>query len=449
MPRTTRLPRPRRRWLRLSVRGLIALVLVAGVGLGWMTYSLRGRRAALLGIEAAGGKSYHGGNARATPADRWSARAGRAVRDWAESWLGPGMVDDVEAVAFEGPATADDLAQLVWFTHLKKITLEDTNRVGDGWRHLRGHPELTELVLRYYPEMTTPVTDGPGVDDAALREVGQIDSLTSLEVYDPTATAEGYAALAGLTELEDFALYGGDGPDDAGAARMLAGLPALRMLSLHPDRPSPRTATLAALAAHHPDLNFLALSKAELTDADFVTIARITHLTSLRLTDGRITDAGVAHLGRMTELETLSLDGPGLTDAGLQSLAGLVNLDHLDLDGASITDAGLPALGGMPLVGLNLSKTGVTDAGMAQIARLATLERLDLSDLPTLTDAGLVPLQRLTRLETLVVNDCPRITRKGIAALRAAVPSLVQVYPTELIDPEPPTPGPTTLETRP
>ncbi len=48
--------RPRRRFLRFSVRGLIVLVLVIGAWLGWMVRSARIQREAVAAIENAGGE---------------------------------------------------------------------------------------------------------------------------------------------------------------------------------------------------------------------------------------------------------------------------------------------------------------------------------------------------------------------------------------------------------
>jgi cytoskeletal protein RodZ len=49
------LPKTRRHWLRLSVRGLVVLVLLIGAALGWMVRSARIQRDGALAITAAGG----------------------------------------------------------------------------------------------------------------------------------------------------------------------------------------------------------------------------------------------------------------------------------------------------------------------------------------------------------------------------------------------------------
>ena len=47
--------RPWRRFLRLSVRGLIVLVLVIGAGLGWIVHQAHVQRDAVAAIKNAGG----------------------------------------------------------------------------------------------------------------------------------------------------------------------------------------------------------------------------------------------------------------------------------------------------------------------------------------------------------------------------------------------------------
>jgi hypothetical protein len=52
---------PWRRFLRFSMRGLIVMVLVSGLGLGWLVCSARIQREAVAAITAAGGSIEYGG----------------------------------------------------------------------------------------------------------------------------------------------------------------------------------------------------------------------------------------------------------------------------------------------------------------------------------------------------------------------------------------------------
>jgi hypothetical protein len=53
------LPSTQRPWLRLSVRGLIVLVLVTGGWLGWIVHRARVQREAVVAIERAGGMVWY------------------------------------------------------------------------------------------------------------------------------------------------------------------------------------------------------------------------------------------------------------------------------------------------------------------------------------------------------------------------------------------------------
>ena len=72
--------RPWRRFLRVSVRGLIVLVLVIGAGLGWLVRSAQVQGDAVAAIRRAGGSvSYD-----------WERNNGKSVpggKPWAPKWL--------------------------------------------------------------------------------------------------------------------------------------------------------------------------------------------------------------------------------------------------------------------------------------------------------------------------------------------------------------------------
>jgi hypothetical protein len=71
---------PWRRYLRFSVRGLIFLVLVIGIGLGWLVRSARIQREAVVAIEKAGGHVTYD----------WAFINGTSVaggKPWAPQWL--------------------------------------------------------------------------------------------------------------------------------------------------------------------------------------------------------------------------------------------------------------------------------------------------------------------------------------------------------------------------
>jgi hypothetical protein len=94
------LPRPWRKYLRFSVRGLIVLVLVIGVGLAWLVRSAHIQRDAVASIE----------NTRGQVAYHWDSTNGQQIlrgKPWAPRWL-----VDLIGVDFFGHVTSVRLARL-------------------------------------------------------------------------------------------------------------------------------------------------------------------------------------------------------------------------------------------------------------------------------------------------------------------------------------------------
>jgi uncharacterized membrane protein len=88
-------------------------------------------------------------------------------------------------------------------------------------------------------------------------------------------------------------------------------------------------------------------------------------LVWLDLAGAGITDAGAAVLGRLPNLVRLDLSRTSLGDAGLARLAGLSRLESLNLHGTRVSDAGLAALEKLPkLRSVYLWGSAVTPAGV-------------------------------------------------------------------------------------
>ncbi len=388
------------------------LVVAAALGVGWITHQIRGRRAALAALEAADVVAAIRDD---TPSkdDPWTARLRRRIQGLLTPWVGGEVFLSFDEMTFNDPVRDDLLAHLGWFPEVESLSMMKTGTNLSGWDRLARLPNLKSLIL-----------NGPGVDDAALRAVGQIRSLEDLNLEGVAATDAGFAALADLPNVLDLNISKCPRLSDAGAARLFAGLPRLEFLFLNDLPSNSRTATVTALARHHPHLTGLDLRGVSITDADLVPLATIAGLISLHLNGSAITDAGLVHLIRLPKLARLDIDSPGVTDAGLKTLTRLAGLRRLAIPTTRVTDAGLVHLSKFPLLAaLDLRGTLVTDAGMATLGQLTGLTRLTLSELPGVTDAGLASLCGLTRLKMLYVTHSP-VSDTGIAALKQALPGV-------------------------
>ena len=185
---------------------------------------------------------------------------------------------------------------------------------------------------------------GPGVTDAALRQVAKLSGLRELFILNSPMSNTGLAALASLKSLQVLdlrvnprvtlgglavlkplanlrALYAMGGIDDDGARLDIGGLTNLTDLILE-------------------------VSTKRLRADDLACFESLARLRSLQLGGTAVNDEGLAHLRGVTNLYRLRIGGPEVTDAGLTHLANLKQLQDLTLTG-NISEAGLQRLEGL------------------------------------------------------------------------------------------------------
>ena len=387
------------------------LILVVAVGLGWATHRLRARRAAVAALDAAGIEIVAVVD-EVGPRAPWPARALRAVEHWLVPWVGAEAFVRVQRLTISRPVTSAILPLLAQFEDLEGLTCDQVPANSDGWDQLGQLKRLRTLSLT-----------GQGVDDALLAAVSRVRTLEELDLTGTSAADLGIAALADLPALTDPDLVMCPNLTDAGLARMLAGLPCLRLLWLRKVVPGRLAATIEALERGHRDLTSLNLAGASVTDADLARIGTMTGVRDLHLERSEMTDAGLVHLRRLPNLTGLNLGSTRVTDAGVEILGKMTRLTRLILFETRLTDTCLPGLARLPLENLNLSGTDGTDDGMPALGQITTLNVLSLRMLPGLTDNGLGALRSLIRLRGLALQKTA-VTAEGAAALQQDLPRL-------------------------
>src|SRR5688572_14736937 len=106
--------KPRRRWLRFSLRTLLVLVTLLSIGLGWFVHRGERQRRAVAALKKMGIRVYY--------EDKGSPPASKSF-DWSR-WLPRDYVDDVYSVELSLYGNGDaDLANLLLLTRLKNLTL--------------------------------------------------------------------------------------------------------------------------------------------------------------------------------------------------------------------------------------------------------------------------------------------------------------------------------------
>ncbi len=299
--------RPWRRFLRVSMRGLIVLVLVVGSGLGWLVRSARIQRDAVAAITKAGGSVQY----------NWEWANGKPLAG-GRPWVPRRMID---------------LIGVDCLGHVTRVSY--TQRALDSMNALRAkiNAELSAPIAARAELAEAQTKPDPALGHAGGEAVTHVQPLAPIK--SPESESQAFMAdLTRLPQLSSLDLSFTDVTDD--------GLAHLKELT---------------------SLSELDLMHTRITDSGLAHLKGLSNLSCLRLGDGfiaaglrveeslkplfdlpPITDAGLAHLEGLTNLAELDLSGTEMTDAGLVHLKTLANLRIIDLRGTRVTDAGAKEL---------------------------------------------------------------------------------------------------------
>ena len=284
--------RPWRRFLRFSVRGLVVLVLLIGVLMGWMARVVRtaqAQRDAVTAIKQAQGRVAYD----------WEWSKGQFIpggKPWAPKWLVDLIGED-----YFGHVTQ------VTYANRRGLSFAGTRQLLVSNERVRAQPTSASL-----GQPSEPVTSPLSENDAALMHLNGLTEISDLDLSLSDITDAELAHLKGLTKLSSLDLEGNAITD--------AGLVHLRALN---------------------NLRELNLKFSKVTDAGLAHLKGLRSLTILKLGYNRVSDAGLARLKEMSNLVFLDLDCTAVSDAGLMRLKGLPKLSELRLYGTQVTDAGV------------------------------------------------------------------------------------------------------------
>lgn len=174
---------------RLTVRVMMALVLAAGAGLGWMAHRARVQREAVAAILKAGGYVVYDYQMR----DYEAPPPGPA---WLRGLIGRDYLDTVCAVGGDNPAVDDAVvAQIGRLPSVTFLGLQGSSVTDEGLAPLRGMPALRCLHLNM------PNVHGPG-----LRHLSGLRLIKYLHFYKTPITDESLAFLVPLAEIERLSI---------------------------------------------------------------------------------------------------------------------------------------------------------------------------------------------------------------------------------------------------
>jgi hypothetical protein len=242
-----------RRYLRLSVRGLLILVLLVGGWFGWLAQTARTQREAVAAVLKAHGAiryDWQGASfASREPAQPMTTR-------WLARTIGQDYLHSVVLVAlparlFMSPPNdgirpferADFvMAQLKRLTKLSALHLTGSDVRDSGLSHLEGLTELSELHLGYTQTTDSAIAHvrglenlsdlnlrGTRITDAGMSHLSGLSKLSALDLVGTRITDAGLAHLTSLSNLKTLEV-GDTHVTDAGARELQKALPNLKII---------------------------------------------------------------------------------------------------------------------------------------------------------------------------------------------------------------------------
>ncbi|HEV3166624.1 MAG TPA: hypothetical protein VGZ22_21545 [Isosphaeraceae bacterium] len=361
-PPTTR---PKRRWLTISLRALVLLILVIAVWLGYVTNRARRQAEAVAALTsrrswARFDYEYPGG----TPA-------------------GQRMIRNAQP---HGPAW---LRRLVGDEYFREVVLVSC------------YPSKPPVP----PRTLSPQAKTPRPDDDLMRQIGWLSSLRSLSLHWLEVSDEGLAHLDGLNKLEQLGFNSCPNLTDDGLAHIQR-WKKLKTLSF---QDCPFTDRGLAHVAKLSGLETLSIASDRITDAGLARLEALTGLKHLVVHGPSITGDGLTHLAKLPHLEMLNLTSDSITDDDLIRLSSFSNLNTLSLQGGLLTDEGLAHLKTMKslrYLQLQPNQGQFTDRALVHLQEMVDLKFLLVGDRRLsnthFTDSALVEMvKKLPRLEYL------------------------------------------------
>jgi hypothetical protein len=238
--RATQPARPRRRWLRFSLRTLLVVVTLVAVAVAYWVNGAQRQRRAVAAIQAVGGEVGYDYTDVTKPAVDGKLPG----PDWLCALLGVDYFDDVTYVVVPQSAGDETVTLLSGLTHLEILHLSETQITDASMAHLAGltHLEVLHLNgtrvtnaglvhLRGLRRLWVLSLDNTGVDDAGLSHLGDLPELFELDLTGTKVTDAGLPHVSRLTTVVSLRLDGTQ-VSDAGLDH-LQDLTSLQMLTLY------------------------------------------------------------------------------------------------------------------------------------------------------------------------------------------------------------------------
>ena len=409
-----------RYWPRISLRTLLILVAVLGIGLGFIGNfwnNLQKKRHAIALVNGGGGRvhySYQFGydDDLRTPMRHFTTVSSREVDGRLERTITTSLGTKVDYAQPPGPRI------LRWF--LGDNAFAHVNGIAFGWSD--SPLPLEPQILAHFPELKVVWLHQEQMDPQWLKECASVSKLYALQLQGDEKTTVTGGDLAQFASAKELKLMGcsGDWVNDeiVAAVGKLQQLESVQILTA----PNVTSAVFQDLA-QLPELRSLDIIRCKgIDDVGGTPLAKLQQLHTLQLMYTSVGDRTMEAIGGLNNLECVFLSGTNVGDAGATHIAKLIQLKCLALDRTKITDEGVHALAPLKQLRiLNLHQTPITDSSLTTIAQFSELESLSLSACPAIQSASFLQLRALTNLRSLRVGK--QITEEDLSELKLALPN--------------------------
>ncbi len=375
-------PKPRRRWLRFSLRGLFVLIIIVSIAIAlpmhWQEDDIaqyKVEQQVATQIESMNG-TFYGAPISSREEVSWfdyPSYLWQKSMNWGH---GTDLYDDIHSVTLP-IRDLDRLApQLKKLRSLEKINISTSN--------------VDDFGMPLYDEEIKQIADVETLEELDLSEVNvtpsQLQELSSLPNLrhlafpvrgDPVALIE---ALPSFPKLEHIKID--DLPITQSTVAKLEQLPNLQILTLSSFRPKADSGGIQAMG-RLTQMQWLVIDVPSLDHRWYDALAKMPQLTNLYIKGARQIDAApgdaFAKLSTLTNLEVLTIDGIRLDDKALETIGKMKSLTELHCDASLTTDAGMKHLAGLPkLKEANLSGTQITIHGLYALSKSPSLDYVHL-----------------------------------------------------------------------
>lgn len=356
----------RRRWLSFSLRGMLVLITILCVFLGWIGpkwMEMKREEAAARKIQEAGGwviYDYHKEH-DSTTSDEQPVPHGHYVLRYL---FGEHIFSRVVEIFFRDEGSpnrvAAEFTKLKQLNHLAFLGRDIlTDESIDHLIHVRNLATVRFFCASISPEQLKTLSqvetiehlslDGKTGTDFHLAQLPYFNNLKSLRLDSRFATDIGMQSIGNTESLEELELYGIPNVTDQGVSA-LTGLRHLKKVETLSEFGGSNRLTENCL----PDfvkitsLENLYLSfdssRVDFREDQYQNFASLKNLKHLNLSSSNIRDAALCEIGRLDQLKSLDLSFTHITDEGLSYLSPLSHLTSLSLHGSEVTDEGLSLL---------------------------------------------------------------------------------------------------------